>query len=207
MLAREAEKKRDSAPLPPAKLTTADKVNDLLLQHSSKWEVRVEAGSSLAASWISHVQARSLMQQLRLRLLLTPPGWDASDRPNIATVVAAGLVELGALDTEQRAAFLAAEPAGKASTLTVSILVHETEKQGAPALLAMELEHGLSAAQTSVLAEGLRRLKNVHAAKKSTASSWGNASRSKDAELQRSVGTMSAMLTAGLFAWDRLSEE
>ena len=140
MLAREAEKK--SAPLPPAKLTTADKVNELLLQHSSKWEVRVEVGSSLAASWISHVQARSLMQQLRLRLLLTPPGWDAADRPNAATVVAAGLVELGALDAEQRAAFIAAEPAGKASMLTVSILVHETEKQGAPALLAMELEHG-----------------------------------------------------------------
>lgn len=141
LLARETEKK--NAALPPAKLTTADKVNELLLQHSSKWEVRVEAGNALAASWISHVQARTLMQQLRLRLLLTPPGWNASERPNVATVVAAGLVEMGALDDEQRTAFLSAE-AGKTKTLTVSILVHETEKQGAPALLAMELDHGLA---------------------------------------------------------------
>ena len=140
MIAREAEKK-SAAPLPPAKLTTADKVNELLLQHSSKWEVRIEAGGTMAASWVSHVQARALMQQLRLRLLHTPPGWSASERPNIATVVAAGMIELGALDAEQRAAFLSA-PAGKTSTVTVSILVHETEKQGAPALLAMDLDHG-----------------------------------------------------------------
>ena len=47
----------------------------------------------------SHTQARTLMQQLRLRLLTTPPRWHPSERPNLATVVAAGLAELGDVDT------------------------------------------------------------------------------------------------------------
>jgi hypothetical protein len=67
------------------------------------------------ASWISHVQARSLMQQLRLRLLNTPPGWLPSERPSLTTVVAAGLVEMGALDAEQRDKFLAASANGAPS--------------------------------------------------------------------------------------------
>ena len=64
------------------------------------------------ASLISHVQARSLMQQLRLRVLSTPPGWLPSERPSLTTVVAAGLVEMGALDAEQRDKFLAASVNG-----------------------------------------------------------------------------------------------
>ena len=52
----------------------------------------------MAASWVSHTQARTLMQQLRLRLLTTPPRWHPSERPNLATVVAAGLAELGDVD-------------------------------------------------------------------------------------------------------------
>ena len=40
-----------------------------------------------------------------------------------------------------------------------------------------------------VCAEGLGRLKHVHSTQKSMASLWGAASRSKDAEIPRSVGT------------------
>jgi hypothetical protein len=71
----------------------------LRMHHGMQWEVRVKVNDVMAASWVSHTQARTLMQQLRLRLLTTPPGWHPSERPNLATVVAAGLAELGDVDT------------------------------------------------------------------------------------------------------------
>eukprot|EP00277_Geminigera_cryophila_P040654 CAMPEP_0173099890 /NCGR_PEP_ID=MMETSP1102-20130122/35828_1 /TAXON_ID=49646 /ORGANISM="Geminigera sp., Strain Caron Lab Isolate" /LENGTH=429 /DNA_ID=CAMNT_0013993129 /DNA_START=222 /DNA_END=1511 /DNA_ORIENTATION=+ len=204
---KQAAAAKNKTPAPtPLSASTADKVNNLLLLHSSKWEVQVSVDDSMAASWVSHVQARTLMQQLRLRLLLTPAGWHPSERPNLTTVVAAGLVELGALEPDQRATFLAAK-GGSESVLTVSVLVHETEKANGSILIAMQLTTQLCNDQAEVIAEGLKRLKFVNSAKKSIASSWGSAQKSKDTQIPRSVGTMSAMLTAGLFTWDRLSEE
>ena len=70
----------------------------LRMHHGMQWEVRVKVNDVMAASWVSHTQARTLMQQLRLRLLTTPPRWHPSERPNLATVVAAGLAELGDVD-------------------------------------------------------------------------------------------------------------
>ena len=81
------------------------------------------------------------------------------------------------------------QAAGKGCELLVQVLVHETDKAGAPALTAMELEAEVSSARGRILGEALARLRNVHASKKSVASSWGAAGRSKDAQLQRSVGT------------------
>jgi hypothetical protein len=87
-------------------------------------------------------------------------------------------------------------------------MAHETEKAASSVpLVAMKLDAPLTKPQGAAVAEALKRLRNVHAEKKSKASSWGAGMRGKEAEIPRSVGTMSAMLTAGLFCWDRLIEE
>jgi hypothetical protein len=58
--------------------------------------------------------------QLQLRLLSTPPGWQPCERPSLTTVAAAGLVEMGAFDAEQRDNFLAASANGAPSGPAVS---------------------------------------------------------------------------------------
>ena len=55
-------------------------IDRLCISCFSCGQVRVSVDDTMAASWLSHVQARTLMQQLRLRLLMQPPSWQAPER-------------------------------------------------------------------------------------------------------------------------------